>query len=315
MTFFDSQARPRASLISLFALWKAFLLAVALGASVAPDYDTSTSLFFNRVYGADEPAANASLLAQKLTRWDALYFMHASRIGKIYEQEWAFGIGLSGLVSGVVSLLGRLPVPDLGFGGGAAEPSAAIFISHASHLVSVLALYQLTILVSKDTRLSFVASCLHVISPAGLFLSAPYAESTFSCLSFLGYWVFALGQKHKDDSAEGASFLGSGHVLLSGVFFGLATVFRSNGLACGLLFAVDSVRSLLLFAQRPAFTTLVSLISPLVGGFLIVAGYAAPQYLAWSRYCVEGVAGDLPLRPWCGKTVPSIYSFVQEHYW
>ena len=295
MALIDHRSRPLGSLALIFTSWKIFLFAIALGASVGPDYDTSTSLFFDRVYGN---LTAVPALAQRLTRWDALYFVHAARIGKLYEQEWAFGIGQSGLVSGLLSLVPNqaLDVP---------EPLVGIAIANLSHLLSVLILYKLTVLVSADRRLAYVASVLHVISPAGLFLSAPYAESPFSFLSFLGTWLFALSYNHRHSTVKhGLSIVGAG------ITFGLACIFRSNGLAYGLLFAVEAVRALISFFQKPGLSSLLSVVFPVVGGLYIALGFAAPQAMAWMRYC-----SDFAIRPWCLNMPPSIYGFVQEYYW
>ena len=295
MALIDYQLRPLGSLALIFVSWKIFLLAIALGASVGPDYDTSTSLFFDRVYGNRIAVPS---LAQRLTRWDALYFVHAARNGKLYEQEWAFGIGQSGLVSGLLSL-----VPNLALD--VPEPLVGIAIANLSHLLSVLVFYKLTALVSSDRRLAYVASILHVISPGGLFLSAPYAESPFSCLSFLGTWLFALSYKHRHSTVKHGLSL-----VAAGIAFGLSCLFRSNGLAYGLLFAVETLRSLISFFQKPGVSSLLSIVFPVVGGLYIALGFAAPQVMAWMRYC-----GDFPLRTWCLSTPPSIYGFVQEYYW
>lgn len=299
MALLDYQTAPLRSLAIFFTSWKVFLLAIALGASIGPDYDTSTSLFFERVYGQQ---ATIPVLAQKLTRWDALYFMHAARVGKIYEQEWAFGIGLSDLVSGLLRLS---PVRG---DETALEPLLAVVIAHASHLLSVIALYKLTNLVSSNRRLAFVASVLHIISPAGLFLSAPYAESPFSCLTFVGNWIFALSYTKGVDSLQRGLYL-----FIAGIIFGISALFRSNGLASGVLFAVEAIRCLLAFFEKPNFKAIVSLIPPVIGGICIAVGFVTPQVIAWSKYCGSGTAGSL--RPWCEKTIPSIYGFVQEHYW
>ncbi len=73
-------------------------------------------------------------------------------------------------------------------------------VAHVSHLLSVVVLYRLGKLVWADGRLAFLAASLHIFSPAGLFLSAPYAESTFSLLSFVGFYILALACHPTSDS-------------------------------------------------------------------------------------------------------------------
>ncbi|KAK7426574.1 ER membrane glycoprotein subunit of the GPI transamidase complex-like protein [Neonectria magnoliae] len=294
--------QPLLSLAAAFAAWKTFLLAIALAAAAAPDYDTSTAVFFDAVYG---PAAAVPLLAARLTRWDALYFVASAHRGYVYEQEWAFNAGLPALVR----LLGGGFGSGSGSGSGVWEPGVAIAVAHASHLVAVLALYRLTIVVCADRRLAFVAAAIHIFSPAGLFLSAPYAESPFTCLSFVGDLLFALGVKAGPDSLRrNASVAGAG------VVFGLATTFRSNGLFGGLPFAVEAVQCLLAFANGPSFSKILRLVAPVLGGLFVAAGAIIPQAIAWMRYC-GGNISEAELRPWCTRLIPSIYTFVQEEYW
>ncbi|KAM4063145.1 mannosyltransferase (PIG-V) domain-containing protein [Hirsutella rhossiliensis] len=295
-----SASQPLASLTALFVLWKGFLLAVALAAAVAADYDTSTSLFFDRLYGT---RARVPALAARLTRWDALYFMHHARDGYVFEQQWAFTAALPLLVRALVSVF------PSSTGDAAWEPLVAIAVVHASHLVAVLALYRLTLVVCGDAKLAVVASALHVISPAGLFLSAPYAESPFAALSFVGSLLFALGIKHKRDWAKRAAA-----IVGAGVAFGLATAFRSNGLSNGLLFAVGALKCLVVFVQKPSLSRLLALVAPVVGGLCVAAGSVVPQALAWKRFCRDAPASLEP-RPWCSYRVPSIYTFVQSEYW
>ncbi|KPM34742.1 GPI mannosyltransferase 2 [Neonectria ditissima] len=296
-------SRPLLSLAAAFAAWKTFLLAVALAAAAAPDYDTSTAVFFDAVYG---PAAAARppppALAARLTRWDALYFVASAHRGYVYEQEWAFAAGLPALVRAV----GRV----LGAGSGVIwEPGVAIALAHASHLGAVLALHQLTVVVCGDRRLAFVAAAVHVLSPAGLFLSAPYAESPFACLSFVGNLLFALGFKAAPDSLRR-----NAAVVAAGAVFGLATTFRSNGLFGGLLFAVEAVRCFLSFVASPGFARLLRLVAPVLGGLFVAAGTVIPQAVAWVRYCGAN-APEADRRPWCSHLIPSIYTFVQAEYW
>lgn len=293
-------SRPLASLAALFALWKGFLLLVALCAVFSADYDTSTSLFFDRLYGSQ---ARVPALAARLTRWDALYFMHNVREGYVFEQEWAFTAALPLLVRGLLSVFAA-SAPAAAW-----EPVVAIAVVHASHLVAVVALHRLAMAVCGDAKLALVASALHVVSPAGLFLSAPYAESPFAALSFVGSLLFALGIKHKRDGVRRAAAM-----VGAGLAFGLATAFRSNGLSNGLLFAVYALGCLVRFARKPGLPRLLALVAPVAGGLCVAAGSIVPQVMAWKRFCRDAPPALEP-RPWCAQTVPSIYTFVQSEYW
>ncbi|KAM0562896.1 hypothetical protein ACHAPJ_001736 [Fusarium lateritium] len=296
MSVLDHAAHPILSLTAAFAAWKGLLLSIALGAAVGPDYDTSTSLFFDVVYGAKTPVP---ALATRLTRWDGLYFMHDAIKGKVYEQEWAFGTGLPAAVRSVGGL-GGLQVW---------EPLVAIAISHISHLIAVLALYQLTVVLCNDRRLAYLTAVVHILSPAGLFLSAPYAESAFSCLSFVGNLLFAISLKSSPDSLKR-----NASVIAAGLSYGVSCTLRSNGLFGGVLFAVEVVTGLLALLNGFTFSKLLRLIAPIIGGLLVAVGFVAPQVLAWMRYCNgQDIEGEL--RPWCRSHIPSIYTFVQEEYW
>lgn len=298
------ESRPLQSLIAVFAAWKGFLLAIALGTTVSQDYDTSTSLFFEHAYGS---SANASALATRLTRWDALYFMQAARHGYVYEQQWAFGAALPLSVRGIVWLLG--PLAHLA-GDAALEPVVAIVLANSAHLAAVLALHRLTLVLFGNKTLAYVAAVLHILSPAGLFLSAPYAESPFACLSFIGNLLFAAGLRPSATVGKRMlAFVGAG------ILFGLATSFRSNGLLNGLLFAVEALKCLLGFVRQPSVSRLALLASLIIGGLSIAAGSVVPQTVAWFRYCNVDPADGMEPRPWCSRLIPSIFTFVQSHYW
>ncbi|KAL4729096.1 ER membrane glycoprotein subunit of the GPI transamidase complex-like protein [Fusarium chlamydosporum] len=293
MSLLNYESQPILSLTKTFAAWKGFLLAIALGASVGPDYDTSTSLFFDIIHTAPTP------LATRLTRWDALYFMHDAVKGKVYEQEWAFGIGMPAAVRSICRVLNLQSW----------EPLVAIAISHVSHLVAVLALYQLTIVLCNDRKLAYLASVVHILSPAGLFISAPYAESPFACLSFIGNLLYAISLKNSPDSLKRNIA-----VVGAGLSYGVSCTLRSNGLFGGVLFAVEAVKCLLAVLDGFTISKVLRLCAPIIGGLLVAIGFVAPQVLAWMRYCNgQGINGDQ--RPWCRNRIPSIYTFVQEEYW
>lgn len=86
-------ARPVLALTGVFLLWKSVLLALATAAP-GHGYDTSTSLLVTESSNFVQGSLYLGLVS-KLTRWDAIYFVQLARRGHVFEQEWAFGKGLS----------------------------------------------------------------------------------------------------------------------------------------------------------------------------------------------------------------------------
>ena len=182
----------------------------------------------------------------------------------------------------------------------------AIITSHVCHFLSVLVLHrlcQMTITRRASETTAFLIATLHVFAPAGLFLSAPYGESAFSLLNFLGYYLYIHGLKRR-------ALLNDASILGAGALFGAATTIRSNGIINGVLFAMDA----LILGPHGALQNLRFAASLICGGLLNALGSALPQYKAYQLYCTEASGGQ-GQRPWCTALVPSVYSFVQSHYW
>lgn len=179
-------------------------------------------------------------------------------------------------------------------------------------------LHELTLTVylkSTTDRISsfcVLAASLHIVSPAGMFLCAPYAESSFSFLNFVGYYLYAKGMlKHSEGRENQRDFL----VLLSGVVFGVATTFRGNGLFSGLLLVWDALAcGLRILGFADIASNIRYLLAVSISGLLMACIATAPQYLAYQEYCVRGSA-DSDKRPWCSYWPPSIFTWVQRHYW
>ncbi|KAK1832419.1 glycosyltransferase [Podospora conica] len=335
----DALTRPYHTLVASFAAWKLFLLAIAIGSCVGDAYDTSGSL---AVLGNDgHPPGFGASLVTRFASWDAIYFLTAARRGYRFEQEWAFGAPLAITIHAIIRALSHLGLvtrdPQLGPGddNGSAllETVVAIFVANTSHLLSAIVLYRLGLVVWRSNPrgplLSLVAALLHVVSPAGLFLSAPYAESTCALLTFLGYLLYARSCTSQTAAAR------DGYVVLAGLAFGLATSFRSNAILNGIPFAWEVLQVLSALAGRwtsgstsarlsrsdPQSTTPTTgdavrrLLALGAGGVAVAAGTLVPQAVAYQRFCVSPSDADLPRRPWCDKLVPSIYTFVQQHYW
>jgi phosphatidylinositol glycan class V len=190
----------------------------------------------------------------------------------------------------------------------------AVALSHVAHFLSVLALYRLSVNIfgqktATQRLICFLSAALHIICPAGAFLSAPYGESLFSFLNITGFYVYS--SSLLDDSA-GRKVTSAAKLLIASVLFSIATTIRSNGILSGFAFACDAV---LLFQrillQGPSKDTCIRLSVTIIGGCVLVLGMIMPQAIAYADFCL-----DLPTpRPWCGNLIPSIYGWVQSHYW
>jgi phosphatidylinositol glycan class V len=124
-----------------------------------------------------------------------------------------------------------------------------------------------TLPASARRNLAFLSAALHVLSPAGVFLSAPYAEASFSLFSFLGCYCYVsswLVRRSDSSSSDdlwkkksagrthqrSLSLAGSGLInwilvdfwtVGAGICFGVATLLRSNGIFYGMIFAYDAL--------------------------------------------------------------------------
>ncbi|GFF69547.1 conserved hypothetical protein [Aspergillus udagawae] len=313
-SFRISLDRPYKSLLSVFVFWKTLLLLLAVF-SPGPGYDTSTTLRLNRNAAnadLDGPLiASLRLVSTKLTRWDAIYFTEVASRGYIFEQEWAFGYGFTKLINFFANALQQTGASDCEF----REHIAGIIIAHAAHGLSVLVLYCLGCAMFSGRQgrmLAFIAACLHISSPAGLFLSAPCGESTYAFLSFTGYFLFV-----QSFSLSGASTgLKDAFILLAGILYGLATTVRSNGILNGLLFVEEAIRLLYSMTRGVTFAKSRRLFAVGIAGVCTGLGFVVPQYIAYRDFCVNyPYTHDEEPRIWCRRTLPSIYSFVQDHYW
>ena len=196
------------------------------------------------------------------------------------------------------------------------EAAVGVVIAHLCHFLSVFVIYELSrtirpLVSSTSTdRFSFLAAGFHIISPAGIFLSAPYAESLFSLLNFSGMYLYATAHAERNSLHQRRS---DALVVIAGLVFGLATTVRSNGLLSGMIFLYDAiVNAISILWPSNASVHFRSLCVTTMAGILMSFGTIIPQYLAYKEYCWTPT-GDL--RPWCSATFPSIYAWVQKHYW
>ncbi|KAL4871654.1 hypothetical protein BDV12DRAFT_17808 [Aspergillus spectabilis] len=314
-SWFLDPARPIRSLSIGFWLWKGLLFVIIISCP-GLGYDSSSSLLpYQGNSSVDvisfEESKHASLsIPLKFVRWDSIYFEHLARDGYVFEQEWAFSSTYSNLVKFLSSFLFTSDDSN----GAARFAVSAVALSHVAHYFSVLALYRLSINVfghaTERRRLScFLSAALHIISPAGAFLSAPYGEPLFSFLNITGFYIYS---SSRIDLNTGRRSLSHVKLLLSGCFFAAATFIRSNGILSGILLAYDALKlSYDIISRRPFIASSIRLGFVGLTACIAALGLVVPQYLAYTAYCTN----ESTSRPWCQSLVPSIYGWVQDHYW
>lgn len=298
-------------LIIIFCSWKVLLLALAAFCP-GPGYDTSALVMLDSSINRHRSFTDLPRIRRlgiNLFRWDALYFVDAAERGYVHEQQWAFSWAYSRLLR----VLGQF------FPGTAESPLqcyivAGIILSNVCHLLSVLVLYRLLILVlgtRQQRHVAFVASVLHILTPASLFMSAPYAEALFSLLNMTGMLCYV----HSKRTAQCGYTTVQEDVykLSSGALFASATLIRSNGLLSGLILLCDAIGYLsCIFSWRLDYSDVRRLLVTSLAGLFVACGFAGPQYVAYQQFCG---ASNLDRRLWCDRNIPSIYSWVQSHYW
>lgn len=303
------ESRPFLALTATFVTWKLLLLAIAFTAP-GVGYDTCSSLLddYGQLDYLETPRRLRNIL--KLVRWDAIYFTALAHRGHYFEQEWAFGKGISTLVSLIAGKSSTF----------LSKVYTAVTLSHASHYVSVMILYDLAKLVFTGPNIkkqdvikrACVAASLHILSPGGLFLSAPNAESTFSLFNMCGFWLYAKAYQLRSLRNKAAYMA---LTVAAGVSFGAACIIRGNGILSGIPFLIDAV----VFAWQlvksadlvHAQDIILRLGVTILAGLCVGGGFLLPQVLAYQEYC----SNRLPRQAWCDKTFPFIFSYVQSHYW
>lgn len=191
-----------------------------------------------------------------------------------------------------------------------------VALSNLCHLLSVLLLPSLNMTIfsqspKSGSSLPIAVAALHIINPAGSFLLSPCPEALFSFLNFLGFHLYMKGLWNQ---YQKRTIIAEVHCLAAGAVFGLATTVRSNGLLSGALFLYDATvvaRSLL--GGDLSVEGLRRLLVVGIGGCLVALGAIIPQYRLYASYC--NLRNPNGLRPWCNDYVPSIYAWVQRHYW
>lgn len=191
-----------------------------------------------------------------------------------------------------------------------------IALAHVSHLVAVFLLFGFIVDTlptdrTRAVRVAFTTACLHIFSPGGIFLSSLNAESLFAAVTFSGVWRYAWSVS--PDATSGSMVFEPTGLLMSSVWFGVASLIRGNGLLNGVIFLWDLLGSLPrvpALLSRADYRGLWAVCAIGLSGLALGSIYALGQLDPYLEYCTNGHT-----RPWCDSWLPSIYTFVQRHYW
>ncbi|RMZ87461.1 hypothetical protein DV736_g5313, partial [Chaetothyriales sp. CBS 134916] len=330
MSLLDIDRTPLKRLTAVFVAWK-FVIALVAVAAPGPGYDTSSTFLHLSARPVLAPLAAPTSrtpdLLTKFVRWDAIYFTQITQRGHVFEQEWAFGVGLSTTLRWLTQRLFLNPRPEL-----YQITVTGILLSHGMHYLStILTYYVASVIVafqakanrsaspasSVQSRVPALAALLYILSPAGIILSAPYTEALFAFRNLLGLLVYLVALHSPPTSATTKALL----TIISGLVLSTATAVRSNGILSGIPFLLAFVAQLYhattsVFhnCRLPPPSAILNLASLLVAGLLIAAGQILPQVPAYQQFCTSSSPSSLP-RPWCGYTIPSVFTFAQHEYW
>ena len=265
-------------------------------------------------------------------RWDAIYFLHISQHGYTYENCVAF-FPLYPLIMSTVKGVSDL-CPFL------SESSLlllfGVLINVALFAVAAVLLLRLGQVVTQDHQLAYNAAVLFCVNPASIFMTAPYTETLFACLSFGGMLCVKQQRLFAGAALFGASALTRSNGLVSTGFIlhhfaveyttRLAAVYRTN-YNRELRFVTRVIHETMSHSLRAMGFFLISLIPFACYQLYIYELFCFPESQAELKSSMESavinyghreeykVVGEGPVSPWCFATLPLSYSYIQSHHW
>lgn len=303
-------------IVKYFVLFKSIQLAIVYFTPV--QFDTSSQLLIEKYKHDKLQAINdwhipsligesiISNLIDKFITWDAVYFTDLFINEIKYEHQFVFCPLWWRLIKWI-------PFGETNF---YKKLILGILCSNACHLGTCITLYYLTFEIFKTSslynknlsKLSLVSAIIYIISPAGIFLTAPYSESPCAFLS-----MGALLLREISIDRENFSHLSSKNslkspwvykvsYLLAGTMVSMAYGVRSNGLLLGGLFLYD------MFEFGIKNGDLSNAMFALASGFQLFLSIVAMNWYTYVIFCPS--RGE-----WCESWMPSLFSYAQSHYW
>ncbi|CAH2351987.1 GPI mannosyltransferase 2 [[Candida] railenensis] len=194
-----------------------------------------------------------------------------------------------------------------------------VAISNLTHYFSCIVLYYLTLTTFKSSKFfnkeklsSFAlkSSCIYILSPAGVFLTASYSEAPCALLSYSALLLREISLNRSDFNVINSKLsIRTGAYtsiyVLSGTLVAIAYNIRANSLLLGIIYLYDLYT---FYLRNDSLRD--AILSTLAGSQLALSIVIASWY-PYSIFCT-GEGAD---REWCHYYIPSIFSYAQSHYW
>lgn len=266
----------------------AYLAIILTCSHFLESYDTSSTLVDDTCDGSGSTALRNPAIS-KLQVWDTIFYSRIANCGYEYEQYHAF----FPLVPHVMGLVAQHLFS--GYHPQDAYLLAALLINNLAFCTTIVLFYAFSEQVLRSKTTALIACIFYCCSPASVFHSMAYTEAVFGLTTMLGIYLLYC---HNSILSASLSFAASAGIRSNG-FVNLGFILHhclKQGLA-----ALPSSR----LAAAGHCTKAA------VPAVLVAAPYAAFQYFGYVRYCQQ----QQEPRPWCDATIPSLYGFVQSHYW
>ncbi|XP_022206466.2 GPI mannosyltransferase 2 [Nilaparvata lugens] len=236
-----------------------------------------------------------------LVRWDAHYFLHIAKNDYSQEKMLAFFPFYPLIVRTLATFLNIFSSTFVTYE--SLLILTSIVINFMLFVKSALVLYDLSCAVLKNTELSYKAAILYCINPASVFFSAPYSET---CYAFLTFSAMLYCVENK--------------LTISSVVNGLSSMTRSNGILNVGFVLHKLLNNFIIHYSSKSKSFLISA-SVIINNILTCLGslivsilpFCAFQLFSYVKFCHESLYKND--RPWCNRTIPLAYSYVQDYYW
>ncbi|XP_074113570.1 phosphatidylinositol glycan anchor biosynthesis class V [Cotesia typhae] len=272
-----------------------------------------------------------TILFGGLTRWDAQYFIHIARYGYTYENTLAFFPLYPISVRYVARLLKKMLFV---FNDNSVILIAGVIINLFCFIKSSIIFYDLSKKVLGNTIIAYKASILYCINPASIFFTSTYSESMFAYLTFYSMIAAVNNNRFVCLPIGLSGIVRSNGIVNIGypLYYWIQDLFhtslpkviseyRKPSMQSGLLIELLNFFSSLLWIFNTILLSLVPFVLLQIYNYIVFCTERVNATQVVPAHVINyGMINNLIMpgknkSPWCTKTIPIAYMYVQEKYW